>query len=131
MYFALIYLFPVILIAMEFCIRFAVKVDLIGFIGPTLCAAALTTLLPTVRPKTREIADVDGSKVLVISPLDNQLIPACWLLLFVMLLAWGIVCYLSSLTPVHKSFGGETQYVVGVVCYVVSVVMVGVKSRVK
>lgn len=128
MYSILIYGFPVILVVFESALRFILKIDTFGFLGPTLAATGITSLASAVRPKTQEITAEDGRKFLAISKLDNQFIAFCWLIIFCMLLAWAGSCYASNVSPDTAIWGVQIHFGIGVVAYIVSMSLVAIKG---
>ncbi|MEQ3729323.1 MAG: hypothetical protein ABNH38_18120 [Tateyamaria sp.] len=129
MYSVLIYGFPLILVLFETALRYAFNLDTFGFLGPTLSSAAITSMVGNVKPKTQEISDAQGNTYLAVSKLDNQFVAFCLLVLFIMLLAWAISCYLSSISPVGPIvIGVQLQFLIGILTYILSVVLVAVKG---
>lgn len=130
MYSILIYGFPLILVLFETALRYAFKLDTFGFLGPTLSAAAITSLVGNVKPKTQEISDAEGNTYLAVSKLDNQFVAFCFLILFFMLLAWATTCYLSSISTTSPVIiiGVQLQFLIGIVTYAFSMALVAVKG---
>ena len=130
MYSILIYGFPLILVLFEMGLRHVLSMDTFGFLGPTLSAAAITSLVGNVKPKTIEVVDAEGKKHLAVNKLDNQVVAASWLVLFFMLFAWAASCYVSSISSYDaiKFKGIELQFLIGAFTYVFSLAMVAVKG---
>lgn len=130
MYSVLIYGFPIILVLFETALRYAFSLDTYGFLGPTLAAAAITSLVGNVKPKTQEIPNPGGKPYLSISKRDNQFVAFSLFVLFIMLIAWLASCYLSSVSsvPVNEIFGLQAHFFIGLASYTISMVLVAIKG---
>lgn len=90
----LAYALPVILIAIEYGLRLALKTDTAGFVGPTLASAAAGLLIPTLSLKSKAASlpsDIQSElarlKVTVRSRFDERLASLSLLLLLVFIAA--------------------------------------------
>lgn len=125
----LIYGFPLILVGFEWGLRHLLKTDSIGFIGPTLAAAALTILVPLTRPKKTGLRS-GSSKNVVVNAYDQQLIPFIWLVVLASLFAWSAACYYSLQQTSIAAISMPTHIAIGLICYFVSLLLVAVKEAI-
>lgn len=130
MYSVLIHGFPIILVIFETAFRYAFSLDTYGFLGPTLAAAAITSLVSNVKPKTQEFTDAQGKVYLTINKWDYHFVAFSLAVLFIMLVAWLASCYLSSESSkrIDEVFGLQVQFVIGLASYTVSMFMVAIKG---
>lgn len=123
----LIYGFPLILVAFEWGLRSVLKVDAGGFIGPTLAAASLTTLVQLTKPKKVAIR-ASSNKHIVVSAYDQQLIAFVWLVVLLTMFAWLASCYFSVQASTLTTLQLPTHVAIGLTTYLVSIILVMVKE---
>ncbi|WP_334032855.1 hypothetical protein [Burkholderia gladioli] len=117
------------LIAFEWGLRTVLHVDSFEFMGPTLCAAALTFLIPLTEPK--KIMAVSNSKNgILVNARDHQFIPVVWLMVLVGLFAWSASCYYSNKEPGHVFFLLPMHLVIGLGAYFVSIILAMIKEAI-
>jgi len=128
----LVYGFPIILALFEWGLRVILKLETIGFIGPTFAAVGLSFLMPLTRPKKIEIkVDIPGyDNVIVTKPADQTLISFIWILILLYLFAWSSSVYISVRQPNLEVFGLPTHVTIGICAYAVSLVLVAVKEKI-
>ncbi|WP_041674949.1 hypothetical protein [Ramlibacter tataouinensis] len=135
MYRLLAYLIPFILIAIEYGLRFALKTDTAGFVGPTLATAAVGLLVPALALKSRSAAlspefqqELIKLKATVRSSTDERLAALSLLLLLIFIAAWVWTLILAERNDAVTIFYFDRPVFIGLSCYMVSVVVAELKE---
>jgi len=128
MYALLIYGFPLTLMLFEWGLRTILNVDSAGFTGPTLAAAALSFLMPLIKPKVILIPEYKN--LVAMSNAESKFIPVVWVFVLAFLFCWSWSCYMSIKFPTDKIFGFNSHLVIGGVLYTVSLIMTGIKEKI-
>lgn len=128
MYAVVIYGFPLTLLIFEWGLRTMLSVDSRGFAGPTLAAAALSFLMPLIKPKQQTIPG--HTDVIAISKAEARLMPIVWISVLVFLFCWTWSCYMSLKFPMDKTLGFDSHLVIGGTLYIVSLLLTAVKENI-
>lgn len=128
MYALLIYGFPLTLLLFEWGLRTILNVDSTGFTGPTLAAAALSFLMPLIKPKKKSIPGYED--LVAMSKAEAKFMPFVWGAVIIFLFCWTWSCYMSIKFPADKTFGFNSHLVIGGVLYTISLIMTGIKEKV-
>jgi hypothetical protein len=120
--------FPLILLLFEWGLRKASAVDASGFVGPTLAAAALATLVPLTELKKIPVKIRGHAEAVAIPRADEAFVYFVWVVLLVGLFVWLLTCQMS-LKASGSWLGFPAHYWVGSVTYLVSVVLSVVKEK--
>ena len=130
MYILLIYGFPIILLVFEWGLRYLLKVDTHGFIGPTLAAAGLSFLVPLTKPKALTIATGSSGVVMVTPRREFEFIAFIWMLVLAYLFVWAATCVISVAHPQSTYVGYSIHSEIGAAAYVVSLAMTFLKEKI-
>lgn len=124
------YLFPFILIAIEYCLRIALQTDLTAFAGPALASASAGLLIPMTAPKPprmpvlaedvrRELERLNFS---VRSNRDELYRALALLLLLLSITAWVFCVVLSEKKDPVSWFGISRSLLIGLGSYIVAII---------
>lgn len=137
MYRFVAYAFPFVLIIIEYGLRFALKTDTSGFVGPTLASAAAGMLVPTLalKPKTNKLTpefqkELVRAGVTARSPKDERLIAFAIFALMSLIAAWVWTLILAESRDVETIATINRPVFIGLACYFVGVVLAEVKELV-
>ena len=125
---ALIVLFPMILVAFEGGIRFLMQQDFVAFVGPTLCVAGLSFLVPLTRVTIKEIP-ADPATGISATYNDSEFVAFINLMLFIYMFLWGASIYLSIKHSDVGIFQVPVHAIIGFILYVLSVIFTVYKDR--
>ncbi|WP_238303204.1 hypothetical protein [Sphingomonas phyllosphaerae] len=126
----LVGIFPLLLVFFEMGVRFLLQKDVFEFVGPTLCVAALSFLVPLTRVKRRKVvASGQGNKVAYYE--DHDFVQLVLIILFIFLLLWGVSFFLSVQPPnkVLTIIHVPVHAAIGAALYVSSVYLTYLKDR--
>lgn len=128
MYATLIYGFPVMLTMFEWGFRRALAEDSVSFAGPSLCIAAISFLIPLIKPKYLEIDGVQQfigrKRIRIVAESDDQFIAFTHIILYISIFVWGISLFMSIKHPSNWS-----HLALGATLYVVSLSLVAIKEK--
>lgn len=129
MYRLLAYLFPFVLIVIEYGLRFALKTDTAAFVGPALSTAAAGLLVPSLALKSKlstltpELQnELKRLGVTVRSKADERVVALSLLLLLFFIAAWIWTLVLAERKDDVTILTLDRPVFIGLLCYVVAVV---------
>jgi hypothetical protein len=131
------YAFPFVLIIIEYGLRFALKTDTSGFVGPTLASAAAGMLVPTLALKTNTSQltpefqnELQRIGATIRSPKDERLIAFAVFALMSLIAAWVWTLILAEGRDTETIATISRPVFIGLACYFVGVVIAEVKELV-
>ncbi|WP_395457220.1 hypothetical protein [Acidovorax delafieldii] len=135
MYRLLAYLFPFILIAIEYGLRLALKTDTAAFVGPTLATAAAGLLVPALalKSKTSTLSpelqrELERLNATVRSTTDERLVALSLLLLLSFIAAWVWALLLAERRDTVTILYFDRPVFIGLFCYLIAIVVAELKE---
>lgn len=131
----LTYLFPFILVAIEYCFRLALRTELTAFAGPALASASAGLLMPLTAPKQPSAALSDSARrelenlnVTIRSNRDEFYRGVALLLLLLSIATWVWCLVLAETKDALTWLGLPRSLMAGFVCYLIAVIASEIKE---
>ena len=123
------------LIVVEIIFRTAFHQDTMGFVGPTIAAAGLTSLIPLTELKGPKVPLSDETRKVLeknncmpVKTADARLVPLVWIFILLAFLVWFWSCTCSIEEPQAKLWFAPKHIAVGSINYVVAMLCALLKS---
>lgn len=131
------YIFPFLLVGIEYVLRTALNSDTAEFIGPTLTAAAAALLVPELALKSKMESlspdlqkELSKRRVSIRDPIDEALSVVCLLILLAFIGLWTWTVVLAEHKDQVTLFSFHRPIVVGFLSYLAAVVVAEIKEAV-